>query len=370
VDVRDSLLLIDLDKGGEQLGPLFEEPRRRLQEDPAFRRAWGQYQALRALAWEAAPDCDARLIRQGLQASRRQDVERRLARATGSQDVARELLLEPRSLRRSGLPAWAAFLLLLGALGLGWLAFGPRLGTPDADATAPAAAAAAPVAPNGEGPLAFEFPVQTPPADAALDAGTPPSNDETRAEDPAARQARRLVNENLREAAQANEAPSPEAQPSPHPAPTKGQPFVAELATAEPDPSPVPSPTAVAPEPSPLPTAQPSPEPSPVPSAAAGGLSAPQAVDGNASAALLSLSGAQFPADATLALPEASEVDLRLFDMRGRLVRRYAEGQQGAGIWRYKLPAQDEEGRPLPAGSYYLRVICHWFSKVEALEQP
>ena len=399
MDVRDSLLLVDLDKGGEQLGPLFEEPRRRLQDDAKFRAAWTQYQGLRALAWEAAPELDERLVRQGLQASRRQEVERRLARATGSQDAARELLLKPGAGKRSGLPVWAAFLLLVGALGLGWLAFGPSSPAP---APANSFPVSTPVAANADSAMAFEFPVQTPPRDAALDLGTPPASDETRAENADAREARRLVRENLQAAAQ---GPAPTIVPTPRPkpthkavahaAPTKPVPkaTATSVATATPAPS---TPTkavgaasvvavAVASAPTPAatlaPTAAPTegpaiisftPEPSPRPTAAAAPSKAsnPRLMDGAVTEASLFVSAAQFPAYAVLNLPSSGPVDLRLFDMRGRLVQRYGEGELGAGRWRYDLPAVDEHGQTLPKGSYYLRVITHWFSKVEALEQP
>ena len=399
MDVRDSLLLVDLDKGGEQLGPLFEEPRRRLQEDAKFRAAWTQYQGLRALAWEAAPELDERLVRQGLQASRRQEVERRLARATGSQDAARELLLKPGG-KRSGLPAWAAFLLLIGALGLGWLAFGPAPSTPIPANSFPVST---PVA-NADA-MAFEFPVQTPPRDAALDLGSPPASDETRAENADAREARRLVRENLQAAAQ---GPAPAAVVTPRPKPTHKavahaaptKPVPKATATSLPTATPAPSPSAeavaassgsapsaaapakaavvVAPSSAPataVATEGPAivsftPEPSPAPTAAQPKAGGPRRLEGAASEASLYVSAAQFPAYAVLNLPATGTVDLRLFDMRGRLVQRYGDGELGAGRWRYDLPAVDEQGQALPKGSYYLRVITHWFSKVEALEQP
>jgi hypothetical protein len=377
MDLRDSQQLIDMDKGGEGLGPLFEEPRRRLQEEPAFRQAWAQYQAVKALAWEAAPDLDERLVRQGLQASRRQDVERRLARATGSQDAARELLLKPEG-AKNGLPTWVAFLLLVGAIGLGWLAFGPDMNskvqippplpTPVADAA-----------------LAFEFPANGLSETASADAGLPPS-DETHGNDEVTRQARRLVNDNLR-AAEAPKAatiiePKPKApKPStPHPAPTKAVPRPTAI-KAQPTPVPteiligeVEAPVTLAPVPgSSLPTLSPTPVP-PVPTNVASSENAGparfQAMEGSASEASLTLNSAQFPAQATLSLPEAGSVDLRLFDMRGRLVRRYAEGEQPAGRWRVDLSALDDQGHALTPGNYYLRAITRWFSKVEAIDQP
>jgi hypothetical protein len=333
MDVRDSLALIDMDKGVETLGPLFEAPSRRLQDDPRFRADWTQYQALRALAWEAAPELDDRLLRQALQASRRQEVERKLARATGSRDAARELLLEPQRGARSGLPVWAAFLLLAGALGLGWLAFKPA--GPSSSDTQPLPGAAGNT-PGGD--LTFEFPASNSPAQAALDSTQPATHDETHSDDAPNRQARRLVNQNLRDAAQAR----PHATPTERPEPTR----VPTLA----------------------PTVQATTAPTLAPTQAPAAASAPAAgQDGGAS---FVLSSERFPASATISLPESGAIDLRLFDMRGRLVHRYLDGNHAAGTWRMDLPATDEQNRSLPQGSYYLRVITRWFSKVEALDQP
>jgi hypothetical protein len=335
MDVRDSLALIDLDKGVETLGPLFEAPSRRLQDDPRFRADWTQYQALRALAWEAAPDLDDRLLRQALQASRRQEVERKLARATGSRDAARELLLEPQRGARSGLPVWAAFLLLAGALGLGWLAFKPAGPAPSDIQAVPGTAGNPPGS-----DLSFEFPASNSPAQAALDSTEPAPHDETHSDDAPNRQARRLVNQNLRDAAQVRPRDTPTARPEP----TKVPPV---------------APTVQA-------TAVPSFAPTQVPAAAVPAAAA-VSQDGGAS---FVLSSERFPASATITLPESGAIDLRLFDMRGRLVHRYLDGNHAAGTWRMDLPATDEQNRNLPQGSYYLRVITRWFSKVEALDQP
>jgi hypothetical protein len=386
MDVKDSQVLIDFDKGGGHLGPLFEDPQQRLQEDPRFRQAWMQYQGIRALAWETAPELDERLVRQGLQAGRRQEVERRLARATGSQDAARELLLDPAQAKRNGLPVWVSFLLLAGAVALGWKVFGPfGLGT-SKDQEAPAASFAKADSANAQAssqePLTFEFPADASATASAAALGQPPPSDETHSESPEARRARRLLLEHLRH----NEPVVGATSGGSHEAPV----VKAAQATA------VPTRVHVAALPSPLPTAQPRPTAAkptavatrvssielvpeetrsarPTPALAidtAAQILSPRKLEGSAAEATLTLSSTQFPAQATLSLPEAGTVDLRLFDMRGRLVHRYAEGEQGAGRWRYNLSATDDQGRALGKGSYYLRVITRWFSKVEALEQP
>jgi hypothetical protein len=432
MDIRDSLLLIELDKGGERSAApsaQLEEARRRFQEEPQFKNAWSRYQAVRALAWEAAPDLEERLVRQGLQAGRRHDVERRLARSTGSEEAARELLLAPPSVRRSGLPVWATFLLLLGALGLGYLAFSP----PSKQATARPLPLGNEARAGGNEPLSFEFPASTPGEDGGA-LGQPPLGDDSRTENADTRLARRLLLEQLHRPDQEGAGKRPAAASSPRPTevpspPATHEPTVLALTvpspaptthptarpTAVPSPLPVPTripttpptkaPTAAPTKaPTALPTKQPTPHPTkaptPLPAPPApsmeleadeaptvvptprpkvlGGppasgtakLAAPKRLEGMAVEAGFQLSGDKFPAEAVLQLPESGGVDLRLFDMRGRLVRRYADGEQAAGRWRYSLNPSDEQAHTLPRGTYYLRVITRWFSKVEALEQP
>ncbi len=346
MDARDSLQLFDLDKGGEQLGPLFEEPRRRLQEDSLFRAAWNRYQAVRALAWEAAPDLDDRLIRQGLQAGRRQEVERRLARAMGSQDAARELLLSGGAGKQGGVPAWAALLLLLGALGLGWMAFGPKSDNVEAGARIEPAKDLKQIGSAGTEAMAFEFPIPVSPS-AAAPAATP-GDDETHRDSAATQSARRLVNENLQEAAQSK---TPRARAR------RRRRVRSALAPVE------------VPSSSPTPSLEPTVEASPVSTATATPTPAPPVLIGSVVTGL-TVTGNQFPVDVVLTLAEPAAVDLRLFDMRGQLVRQLAGSSLAAGAWPYHLAAVDDQGVPLPKGSYYLRATTPSYSKVETLEQP
>jgi hypothetical protein len=226
--------------------------------------------------------------------------------------------------------------------------------------------------PGQEAPLAFEFPAQAPPAQAALAApkdGAPDSED-VKQEVPAAKQARRLLREHL----QAQREPTPAPTPAPttpqrRPAPQKPQPvMVAALPkptavpTVVPTALPTPVPTAI---PTAVPTAVPTPRPAfptpvpkqsgPAPNEASFSLEGPTVKQGGS----LGLS---------LGLPERKEVDLRLFDQRGRPVRSIHSGDLGPGAIELSLEAKDELGKALAPGTYYLRVMTAWFSRVEPVE--
>ncbi|HXC65463.1 MAG TPA: hypothetical protein VNZ67_13960, partial [bacterium] len=112
----DAILFLDLDRQSQQdEGTLFDEPRRRLSRDPGLRADWAQYQALRALAWECAPEPGERMIRQALQQARRERVPGQPARGAGNEDLARQILLG-RTKESSGVPSWVWLLLLCASL--------------------------------------------------------------------------------------------------------------------------------------------------------------------------------------------------------------------------------------------------------------
>ena len=424
-DVRDALLFLELDKGGEAPGPLFEEPRRRLESDPRLRAGWSQYQALRALGWECAPEPGEKLLRQALLNCRREKVNRQLARSTGSDDLAREILLG-RVKERRGLPGWVLGALLLGALGLGWIAFGRSFmdfqKEPPAAAPAPGPSAASP----GDEPLPFEFSAQTTPADAALSA--PPSDavndkaDDMRHEDAASRQARLMLRQHLRGQdrrdpgpAVAAPAPQPTAPPERHAPPVKAvpaaptllpqpaaeaawakggaKPLVAASSSPAEKPKPraklKPKPKAAAtahkPEaqavltpaatqaptvaPTLVPTATPIPAPTSLPAAAPASSALTAPVDLQADLRLSSPSMAQGDSLlVTVSMPERREIDLRLFDMKGHPVRKLGEGPFGPGQARFPFDGNDDAGQALKPATYYLRVMTPWFSRVEPIE--
>jgi FlgD Ig-like domain len=355
-DLRDALLYLDLDKGPDAPGPLFEEPRRLLDSDPHLRAGWFQYQALRALALESAPEPGERMLRAVLMQCRRERVGRQLARTTGGEDEARSILLGKLSEGRA-FPGWILCLLLLGTLGLGAMAFHDDwLGKGAADAAGPAAAP-------------FEFPAQTPPAEAAV--SNPPQEpgtdgdesdaDDTHTEVPAARQARQILRAHLQEA-HARQAQAEPAQDTD----TEAASAAAGLAQATLLPAVEPSP-ASAPQAPPLaPPAE-----QPVPQAAEQPVqNAPQeaAVPAGLTLSSNALGGDNASLDILLGLPERRDIDLRLFDANGRTVRVLAMGAFGPGTQHFPMDAKNDNGERLGPGNYYLRVMTPWFSRVEPIQ--
>ena len=57
-----------------------------------------------------------------------------------------------------------------------------------------------------------------------------------------------------------------------------------------------------------------------------------------------------------LALPRRAEVELAIFDVSGRLVRRFPMGTMDAGEHRVTWRGDDQNGRPVVSGVYYARV--------------
>jgi hypothetical protein len=373
-ELRDALLFLELDRGGESAGPLFDEPRRRLERDPELRAAWAMFQALRVLAVESAPAPDERLIRQALAQCRQERIQRQLARATGSEDLAREILLG-RVKKSRGVPAWAMLLLLAGGLGLLWLGFDHpwREGrsSPRFENVPPAASL----------PLPFEFPAETPvQAALAMPEAAGLDSEDVKHESEAARQARRLLRQQLR--ARSAEL-GPKAPPAPPAEPRAESPAKGPLPSFQRDPTSVPSGTATPwPTPTisttsnPTPAAEPSPAPpsaSPtIPSPAPTPAPTPQRLEAQAEQAALRLSAPDVDPGQRLwidlDLPEQHPVDLRLFDQRGRPIRSLWDGPLGPGRIRLPLDAVDEQWQALSPGTYYLRVMTHWFSRVEPVQ--
>jgi hypothetical protein len=396
-DAREALLYFELDKGGESAGPLFDEPRRRLENDPALRAGWQQFQALKALAWESAPEPGERLLRQALAECRRERVRQQLARSTGSEDLAREILLGHVKESR-GLPVWAWALVLAGGLGAAWLLLGPQIQAllwPERSAELMSAGAVSAPAAGPEAPLAFEFPAQAAPAQAALAAPATEAADDSdvKKDGKASREARKLLREHLQSQApptpstaapegaaprsgQALESPVPKQR---RPPPQKPAPVAPAVVAVKPKPSAIPTarptlapaaaatvrptakPTSV---PTAVPTVVPTAAPTAVPTVAASG-PAPAEASFSLSAPTVKPGGSL---KVQLGLPERKEVDLRLFDQRGRPVAKLHSGDLGPGELSLPLPARDESGQALAPGTYYLRVMTAWFSRVEPVE--
>ena len=355
MNAHDALLFLDLDKGPSQDGPLFDEPRRRLQADPRLRAGYSQFQALRALAWECAPEPGERLVKQALMQSRREQVKGQLARAAGSEDLARDILLGKAPAQPS-LPTWFWGLLLLGALALGGLAWRDGLLLPGRGG----ASAGAPSRGLGQAsnaPLPFEFPA-SPPVDAALSepsaARADADSQDVRQNDAASREARLLMRQHLKDAEDrlngaADAALSPKLSVPPRPAAAPSTP---------PSPGSIPA----------------SGGPALAADAAAPTAASPSAM-AEAAEASMSLSASTLSANGTLRitlnLPEQKDLDLRLFSKSGQPVRLLASGPYGPGRAEFDLSAFDDSGAALPAGTYYLRVMTAWFSRVETIQiQP
>lgn len=58
----------------------------------------------------------------------------------------------------------------------------------------------------------------------------------------------------------------------------------------------------------------------------------------------------------TFELARTEVVDLAVYDVSGRLVRRLVQGTLGAGPQRFEWDARDGSGRPVPAGVYFFRL--------------
>jgi flagellar hook assembly protein FlgD len=56
-------------------------------------------------------------------------------------------------------------------------------------------------------------------------------------------------------------------------------------------------------------------------------------------------------------LPKATAVTIEVFDAAGALVRRLAEGQRPAGSFTTTWDGRDDNGRELPTGVYFARVV-------------
>jgi len=426
-DPRDALLFLELDKGGDAPGPLFEEPRRMLERDPRLRAGWQQYQALKALALEASPEPSEKMLRAVLLQCRRERVGRQLARATGDDELARSILLGKAPGGRS-FPGWLKGLLAFAALAMGAMAvWGYWLGL---DRKAPGNAPPAPALTTGkEEAVPFEFPLQTP-ADAALsqpskaDQGNDAQSDadDTHSEPAAARQARRILREHLHEAvarerSDEGDNTAQDDTPTPPPTPTPlvrralvAQPVGLPASTPRPWPTaypalmnagaaqamglapvqaPLPAP-ALAPvqAPLPAPALAPTQVAAPAPTRVATPWAAPTAAPASPTAgpgpapagnldaiqgspAGLTLSSGSLTVDGsldiTLGLPERKDIDLRLFDMEGHSVRLLAQGAFGPGIQHFPLDARGDTGGALAPGNYYLRVMTPWFSRVEPI---
>lgn len=347
--LSEALLFLDLDKGKD---PLLEEQRGALTSDPRLRPGWLRYQALQALALETAPAPSEKMLRAVMTQCRRDGVRRHLSAITGGDELAREILLG-KGPKNRGLAAWILGLLLLGALGLGWIVFqdgregmGPAAHSPEA--------ATGSFSSGPGGPVPFEFPVQTPPAEAALagpvDDASASDADDVHDEPPAARQASRLLSDHLHEAEAREQGSDSDAD---------------ALTVGEPG-------SAAAPRPRPTETARPAPPPAPALQAGLTLSSDTLLASASTGAAGLTPSAAgqaqTGPLDITVDMPRRHDIDVRLFTLTGKPARVLASGAFGPGAVHLLLDAKDDTGVALAPGTYYLRVMTPWFSRVEPIQ--
>lgn len=352
---------LDLDQP-RRLGPLFDTATTHLAECPQCRQAWLEYQAIKALALEASIEPEGRLRRKALQAARRIEVEERLGAEAGP-DAAREILLQ----RRAGqdqprtAPLAAALILLLALAGIYF--YSQKRQHPAELAPAP---------------LPFEFqptPMAAPAELSATAEATPAMAPGEKAEDEELdNEARRLLLAHLKKEGRSEASPTPlpgaEKQLPSIPAPTRAVPKI------EPTRRPTPRPATPTPAPTLQPTAPPSPAPTEDASVDFRGSSPP--ADASPApeqpAASLQVEGAKFSvskgesAALMLFLPESGAVEIRVFDASGKSVKLLTDAVAGAGHSEFRFKGSGDDGQPLPAGTYYARVMTRWFSRVEALE--
>ena len=401
LEFGDILQLLQLDKGVEESGPLFLEPQRRLSEDPAFGAEWTHYQALKALAIEASPGVPPALLKEVQRACRRAAVSDALAAAAGD-DTARAILLAHRA--PSGPSSLKAGIYLALVLGLGYAVY--RLPDLSSRMQGPAPAPAPAPDPGFEAELAFEFGPVSATASTSL-TPTPaesPEADELKELPKAERRAKRLLIQHLRTANKpALKAPTQALQalplgqvatPRADALPAASTPTATATATLSPTPKASQSHSAT-PSATPTPTlrssasatATPAPTPLASPTKAApaasddaaevvdlgAGASAPAATKGDGgfvldlvSAVVEAAKGRKARVD--LKLPEAGAVELRIFSAQGGAVRKLADGSFSAGRHRYDWDGLDEQGRRAKPGTYYLRVMTRWSSRVESVE--
>jgi hypothetical protein len=66
-------------------------------------------------------------------------------------------------------------------------------------------------------------------------------------------------------------------------------------------------------------------------------------------------------------LPAAGHVELRVFDVQGRLVRSLVDGQRPAGAGEARWDGRDTDGRQVASGTYYARLAAAGRTSVKPL---
>ncbi len=383
----EAMELYALDRG-ESLDPSRAE---HLELCQSCRRQHMLWQALRSLAVEAALEPPARVKRQALDHATRQLVARALVSATG-EDNARAILLE-RGAKRSTL-TWLWTLGLIVAIALGLWVFdnqipltkerGSRQAQPSMIATEE---------------IPWEFPTVTPGL-AALDA-IEAEEELPRKEAPDLRQARAMVIKHLKtKTLKPTLAPTSTGVPTQAPSPVPSVLAVVEqISIPTPPPTQVPTdiPTTVPTEiptqvptytsttvptipPTPKPTLVPTLKPTKVPTPKPVATETNEAVDFEAPptkskpasrVASIVLRKASVdnagPALIVVNLPDAQDLELRIFDARSHSLRLLHDGPLKAGAHSFRWNGRDEQKNLVPRGDYYARISTRDFTRVETL---
>ncbi|RKY99959.1 MAG: hypothetical protein DRQ04_06835, partial [Candidatus Hydrothermota bacterium] len=58
----------------------------------------------------------------------------------------------------------------------------------------------------------------------------------------------------------------------------------------------------------------------------------------------------------TYTLPKKSRVNIKVYDVSGKLVRHLDRGSEEAGVHRIRFEGVDDRGRRLPSGVYFFRL--------------
>jgi flagellar hook assembly protein FlgD len=69
----------------------------------------------------------------------------------------------------------------------------------------------------------------------------------------------------------------------------------------------------------------------------------------------------------TFALPAAARVELRVYDVRGRLVRTLVNEARAEGVHHEGWNGRDEKGRPVASGVYLVRFRAAGVTHTERL---
>ncbi|MDI6839896.1 MAG: FlgD immunoglobulin-like domain containing protein [bacterium] len=65
--------------------------------------------------------------------------------------------------------------------------------------------------------------------------------------------------------------------------------------------------------------------------------------------------------------PQDSYVDIRIYDISGRVVRRLVNGFQPAGYYTINWDGKDDEGKSLPSGMYFYHLESDGYTAARVL---